>query len=214
MSAPQLLFSVDEAFMRLGQVKGHGCMLVFNTQDAVHIFVKDGLVVSASVGEKSGEEALDRALTMPESAYRWIPDAEPSTANLKINIQEYISQRTRSTEARFGKTIKIDMYEKREKKLDFQYYFVPEEAPTSKLRIRKVANVVGRETTCDLYIESFQVSRRHCLLEVTDQGLLVKDLESTNGTFVNGAPLKNGYINDGDRLSLGTYVLTLRREKA
>jgi pSer/pThr/pTyr-binding forkhead associated (FHA) protein len=41
----------------------------------------------------------------------------------------------------------------------------------------------------------------------------VKDLESTNGTFVNGIPLKDGYINDGDRLSLGTYAMTLRREK-
>jgi len=213
MSSPHLLFSVEEAFMRLGQSKGQGCLLVFNTQEAVHIFVKDGSVISATVGEKTGEEALDRALSMSEAAYRWIPDAEPTKAGVKINIQEYVSQRTKSTEARFGKTIKIDIHDKKEKKLDFQYYFVPEETPTSKLRVRKVANVVGRETTCDLYIESFQVSRRHCLLEVTDRGLLVKDLESTNGTFVNGAPFKDGYINDGDRLSLGTYVLTLRREK-
>ena len=49
-------------------------------------------------------------------------------------------------------------------------------------------------------MESKQVSRRHCLLQVTERGLLVKDLESTNGTFVNGIPMTDGYINDGDRL--------------
>jgi pSer/pThr/pTyr-binding forkhead associated (FHA) protein len=43
--------------------------------------------------------------------------------------------------------------------------------------------------------------------------LLLKDLESTNGTFVNGIPMTDGYINEGDRLALGTYVLTLYREK-
>ena len=76
-----------------------------------------------------------------------------------------------------------------------------------------MTNVVGREGTCDLYVESKQVSRRHCLLQVTERGLLVKDLESTNGTFVNGIPMTDGYINEGDRLALGTYVMTLYLDK-
>ena len=51
------------------------------------------------------------------------------------------------------------------------------------------------------------------MLEITDRGVLVKDLDSTNGTFINGAPVRDGYLNEGDRLSLGTYGMTLRREK-
>jgi hypothetical protein len=214
MSSPQILFSVEEAFMRLGQSKGMGCLLIFNTQEAIHIFVEDGDVVAVASGDKKGEEALTHALALDKPSYRWIPDAEPAERNLQINIQEYISRHSKSGEERFGKTIKMALYEKKEKKLDFQYFFVPEETPNSRLRVRKVSNVVGREASCDLYIESFQVSRRHCLLQITDRGLLVKDLESTNGTFVNGIPLTDGYINDGDRLGLGTYVMTLRREKA
>ena len=82
------------------------------------------------------------------------------------------------------------------------------------MKVKKATNVVGREETCDVYVESGQVSRKHCLLQVTERGLLVRDLESTNGTFVNGTPMTEGYINVGDRLSLGTYVLTLHRDKA
>jgi hypothetical protein len=212
MSTSDILFTVEEAFMRLGQSKSSGCLLVFNAQDSIHIFVENGAVVSVNAGEKSGEEALNQALALTQASYRWIPEAEPTRRSVSINIQDYIS-RNSVREQRFGKTIKMPAFDRPEKKLDFQFFFVPEETPTSKLRVKKVSTVVGREATCDLYIESFQVSRRHCLLQITDRGLLVKDLESTNGTFVNGIPLKDGYINEGDRLSLGTYVMTLRKEK-
>ena len=118
------------------------------------------------------------------------------------------------TQQRFGKTIRMSLpTDRKEKKLETHYYFIPEESPTFKLKVKKVTNVVGREGTCDVYVESNQVSRRHCLLQVTERGLLVKDLESTNGTFVNGIPMTDGYINEGDRLGLGTYVMTLHREK-
>ena len=200
--------------MRLGQSTGPGCLLIFNVQEAIHIFVENGRVVSVMADKRSGKDALDHALQLDEASYRWIPDAEPTDRNTNLDIQEYVSQTSKGEQERFGKTIKMPNFEKKEKKLDFQYFFIPEEAPTTRLRVKKVSNVVGREASCDLYIESFQVSRRHCLLQVTDRGVLVKDLESTNGTFVNGIPLTDGYINDGDRLSLGTYMLTLRREKA
>jgi hypothetical protein len=212
MSTSPILFTVEEALTRLGTTKGKGCLLVFNTKESIHIFVKDGMVISALSGEKSGEDALDQSMMMQDSAYRWIPDAEPSHASTSVDIRDYIMRRTQAPETRF-KTIKMAAYQRKEKKLDFQYFLVPEETPNIKLRLKKTANVVGRERSCDLYVESFQVSRRHCLLEITERGLLVKDLDSTNGTFINGIPLKDGYILDGDRLSLGTYVLTLRREK-
>jgi hypothetical protein len=207
------LFSVEEAFMRLGQSKGSGCLLVFNSQESIHIFVENGAVVSVKTADKTGEPALTFALGLAEASYRWIPDAAPSRKSVQINIQDYIAKQTPVREERFGKTIKMPTFQRQERKLDFQYFFIPQDAPTSKLRVKKASTVVGREATCDLYLESFQVSRRHCLLEVTDRGLMVKDLESTNGTFVNGIPMKDGYINDGDRLSLGTYAMTLRREK-
>jgi hypothetical protein len=213
MSTIPLLFTLEEVFVRLGQMKGRGSLLVFNPNQSVHIFVVDGVVVSAASGEVKGEDALALAMAMESSAYRWVPDAEAPTRDVSINLQDYLAVHAPTREERFGKTIKMAVYERKEKKLDFQYFFVPEDSPSSKFRLKKVSNVVGREASCDLCLDSFQVSRKHCLMQITDRGVMVKDLDSTNGTFVNGIPLNDGYINDGDRLSLGTYVLTLRREK-
>jgi hypothetical protein len=215
MSTPPILFSVEEAFARLGKMTGAGCLLVFNAQESAHIFVDDGKVVAVKAGDETGEKALRKALGLADSSYRWIPDADPPRRTVSIKIDDFTTgaAATPSLDDRASKTIKIPNASRPQKKLDYQYFFVPEEAPTSRQRLKKSSTIVGREGSCDLRLNNFQVSRRHCLLEVTDRGLLVKDLGSTNGTFVNGISLKDGYINAGDRLGLGTYVMTLRREK-
>jgi len=214
MSFYQLLASFSEAFTRLAQTRERGCLLVFNAQEAIHLFVDHGAIVHAAAGKLTGAAALDRACELKGSSYGWIQGAEPAVKDIDVDMQEYLHKNSIGIDQRFGKTIRMAMpTERKEKKLDTHFYFVPEESPTFKLKVKKVTNVVGREGTCDVYVESNQVSRRHCLLQVTERGLLVKDLESTNGTFVNGTPVADGYINDGDRLGLGTYVMTLYREK-
>ena len=214
MSFYQLLPSFSEAFVRLAQTREKGCLLVFNAQEAIHLFVQDGIVVGATAPKAEGEAALDQAFQLKGSSYGWMPGTEPSKKNLELDMQQYLHKNAVGQDARFGKTIRMPMpTDRKEKKLDCNYYFIPEASPTFKIRVKKVTNVVGREGTCDVYVESNQVSRRHCLLQVTERGLLVKDLDSTNGTFVNGIPMTDGYINAGDRLGLGTYVMTLHREK-
>ena len=215
MSFYQLLPSFHEAFVRLAQTRERGCLLVFNAQEAIHLFVQDGSIVGATSAKGDGEPALKQAFELKGSSYGWIPGAEAAEKSLNVDMQRYLHENGITVESRAGKTIRMPMAptDRREKKLEANYYFVPEESPTFKLKVKKTSNVVGRESTCDIYVESNQVSRRHCLLQITERGLLGKDLDSTNGTFVNSIPLTDGYINDGDRLSLGTYVLTLHREK-
>jgi hypothetical protein len=214
MSFYQLLASFPEAFMRLAQTRERGCLLVFNAQEAIHLFVDNGTVVHAAAGQIAGTAALDRSFELKGASYGWIQGADPALKDLDVDMQEYMHKNSIGLDQRFGKTIRMAMPngQPKERKIDTHYYFIPEESPTFKLKVKKVTNVLGREATCDIYVESSQVSRRHCLLQVTERGLLIKDLESTNGTFVNGIPLTDGYINEGDRLGLGTYVMILHRE--
>ena len=214
MSFYQLLPSFSEAFSRLSQTRDRGCLLVFNSQHAIHLFVENGVVIAASDGKKSGEDVLHQAFKLKGSSYGWIAAAEPPKKDIEVDMRDYLHKNSIGNESRFGKTIRMPTIPavRKEKKLEGNYYFIPEESPMFKLKVKKATNVVGREGTCDVYVESNQVSRRHCVLQVTERGLLVKDLDSTNGTFVNGIPMTDGYINAGDRLSLGTYVMTLHRE--
>src|SRR5947209_6893808 len=73
--------------------------------------------------------------------------------------------------------------------------------------------VVGRRRDCDLRILSAEVSRRHCLLHIDDSYVNVEDLDSVNGTFVNGSRVVGKQaLRPGDRLGIGPLEFTVEYE--
>jgi hypothetical protein len=72
--------------------------------------------------------------------------------------------------------------------------------------------VIGRSQRCDITVPDPSVSERHCRIEVTQQGVMVTDLDSTNGTTVNLERLeRNGsrVLADEDFISIGRYSFQL-----
>ena len=69
--------------------------------------------------------------------------------------------------------------------------------------------VVGRAVTTDLPVYDPTVSRRHAELVYTAQGLTVRDLGSSNGTFVNGIRVSEMLVKDGDMLTFGKVAFKL-----
>ncbi len=61
--------------------------------------------------------------------------------------------------------------------------------------------IIGRDASCDIVIGSAEVSRRHAELEVQGATLTLRDLGSTNGTFVNGNKISQTTLNPGDEIS-------------
>src|SRR5262249_12531702 len=70
-----------------------------------------------------------------------------------------------------------------------------------------------RRHDCDLRILSSQVSRRHCLLSIHDGVLSVEDLDSVNGTLVNGNRVTDKQeLKPGDVLEIGPLRFTVQYE--
>lgn len=62
---------------------------------------------------------------------------------------------------------------------------------------------IGRDETCDIVIPDRQVSRFHARLALTEEGVLLEDLGSKNGTFRNGERLEDpAILSDGDLVSV------------
>jgi pSer/pThr/pTyr-binding forkhead associated (FHA) protein len=63
---------------------------------------------------------------------------------------------------------------------------------------------IGRDENCLVRMTSSEVSRRHCSLTPTGRGLLLRDLNSQNGTFVNALRVDDEVmLQSGDRLTVG-----------
>src|SRR5262249_34946758 len=68
------------------------------------------------------------------------------------------------------------------------------------------AVILGRGDDCDVRISDQSVSRRHARIELGPNGYFVIDLQSTNGTFVNNAPVTMSKLADGDYLRAGNCI--------
>jgi len=71
---------------------------------------------------------------------------------------------------------------------------------------------VGRAPRADFVVDAALVSRLHCRLEASDEGIDVIDLKSTNGTYVNDTRVERARLSSGDRLRVGRVELTLQRQ--
>jgi pSer/pThr/pTyr-binding forkhead associated (FHA) protein len=70
---------------------------------------------------------------------------------------------------------------------------------------------IGRSPGAEFIVDAALVSRLHCQITATEEALQVKDLGSTNGTFVNGRRVKTAELREGDRLSVGRLELVVSR---
>ena len=68
---------------------------------------------------------------------------------------------------------------------------------------------IGRDPSNSLAISDLSLSRRHCLLCREQDGYKIRDLDSRNGTFVNGSVVSERRLNHGDQISVGDSVFVL-----
>lgn len=66
---------------------------------------------------------------------------------------------------------------------------------------------LGRDESCTIRINDYLVSRRHCSLASTSNGILLTDLDSANGTYVNGRRVAKIWLEEGDLVTVGNTDL-------
>ena len=69
----------------------------------------------------------------------------------------------------------------------------------------------GRKSECDVVIPSQYVSRRHAEVFVEGNQLFVRDLDSTHGTIVNGEPIKQAMLQEGDEIRVDKAIFVVKR---
>jgi hypothetical protein len=74
--------------------------------------------------------------------------------------------------------------------------------------------ILGRDDSADIILDDPGISRRHSELRVTTDGphfvTTIRDLGSTNGTYVNGERITSEHLDDGDRVTVGRTSITFR----
>ena len=73
--------------------------------------------------------------------------------------------------------------------------------------LEKERTTIGRRPTNDIHIDNLAVSGQHAAVITIGNDAFLEDLESTNGTLVNGKPVKKHVLQHGDVIEIGKYQL-------
>ena len=92
---------------------------------------------------------------------------------------------------------------------------ISDDSPEQTFRILPGAvRTLGRATGADFIVDAALVSRVHCrFTALVDGGLELHDLDSTNGTFVNGQRIESARLASGDRMQIGRVELVALRDQ-
>lgn len=96
--------------------------------------------------------------------------------------------------------------------MEFQLVIVRGRGASTTVKLADGVTTVGRQDDCHLRIKSSQVSRKHCELFEKKGMLLVKDLGSSNGTYVNGKRIQEQRVLEpGDELTIGQLLFKVTK---
>lgn len=94
--------------------------------------------------------------------------------------------------------------------VDLTLILVTPEGRQQEVPVRKPRQIVGRNTDCAIRIPVSSVSRQHCEITVDDRKAVIKDLGSSNGTYVNRAMVAEHTLASGDHICIGPAVFVVR----
>jgi hypothetical protein len=211
------LFSVEDALGRLAQNREQGLLVASRGSETINIYVQDGFVVRASGNSREAAEAVGQALSWKDSSYTWLRGIQPPNPakNLHISIIELTAKFGSANQPKMIATGKLHSALKKDTKeteAKFRYFLVPQDRLMERVYLNKTSTVMGRDPDCDFFVDNADVSWRHCLIDMQARGISVLDLNSTNGTFVNGILVRDAPLKPGDRLELGPCSFAINRE--
>lgn len=85
-----------------------------------------------------------------------------------------------------------------------------EDGTRKEFQIQSGKTVIGRKEDCDLRIPVGEVSRQHAVLMVDGEEVTLRDLGSSNGTYVNNQRITERELDAGDHIVIGPVVFTLQ----
>ena len=75
-----------------------------------------------------------------------------------------------------------------------------------KYSLSNESTMVGRSSKVDIQIDEDAISRNHAVIEHHPDGIMLRDLNSTNGTYLNDNPIRQQLLQDGDQIKIGRTI--------
>jgi len=87
-------------------------------------------------------------------------------------------------------------------------------SPPRFIPLVKDVLVIGRGQDCDVVLEDGNASRRHCQIRKWAGRYSIEDLQSKNGTYLNGMKVSTAELGDGDLIAIGDQMILFKKDES
>ncbi len=215
-------FPFKEVLQHFSQTGRTGQFCVRQGSEAGEIFLSNGMAVFTATPSRIGEAAFLEILSWPSVTYTWVDGQRTPSVNMTRSVEELLVQhiiqesapKTNPNSPTATSPLKpvhlLNPNPNTETRSIAQnnIYIVSLDIASTELApftyvIKSNQVRVGREADNDLPLPDTSVSRRHALLVVAQDSLLLRDLGSKNGCFIDGQPVTSGIAKGGQIVSFG-----------
>jgi hypothetical protein len=199
------ILTVAEQIQAFGMARKTGEIFISNVAAPARLNLVDGEIVDAQFGLKSGVEAAIALINLPDAQTEFAVGERPVRRTIEVPFMEVLLEAARLQDERPAPQIdRPTELLKLAPANPFLRVTVGSEIMT--FPIRPGVATIGRSTLNDIVLNDGTISQRHATIEYSRTGVLLKDLGSTNGTYVSGAPIREKWLDVQDSLQFGAVV--------
>ena len=86
--------------------------------------------------------------------------------------------------------------------------------PGPPVSLSRPVLLVGRHPDCDVRLDLPQISRRHCCLAIAYERIIIRDMGSRHGVWVNGRQVQQAQLHPGDEIAIGHLLYRVEDTRA
>ena len=197
------LLSIAEQIQAFSLAGKTGEIYITNVPPPARINLLNGEIVDAQFGMRSGMEAVIALINMRDPQSEFIVGEKPQRRTINLPYMQVLC------EAALAKDEAPEKEEDRTTEpirlaTTNPYLRITLGTELKTFPLRPGTALIGRSTVNDIVINDPTISQRHASIEYTRSGVFLKDLDSTNGTYVAGQPIKERWLNVQDSLQFGS----------
>jgi pSer/pThr/pTyr-binding forkhead associated (FHA) protein len=179
------------------------------------IYIQHGRVLHALCGTIEGEEAIYTMLTWPGGGFSLDEDILPHKKTVASTWEQLLfegARRADSGTVRSGKTVgptittaepmTIRMYDSQPK-----LTVTRPDLPEMTVNLEQEYTHVGRAQGNEICLPYPSISNRHCIFIHSGPDIVLRDLNSSNGTYVNGEIIRESVLRPGDNIQIGAVFM-------
>jgi hypothetical protein len=196
------ILTVAEQIQAFGLARKTGEIFVTNVVSPARINMVEGEIFDAQFGLLSGLEAAIAVINLPDAQTEFAVDERPSHRTIEMPYLEVLLEAARRKDE-----VPDPMIERPTEPLKIAptnpYLRVTLGAEVLNFPIRPGITMIGRSTVNDVVLNDGTISQKHATIEYSRTGVLLKDLGSTNGTYVSGLPIREKWLSVQESLQFG-----------